>query len=447
MWCAPTGQNTTVNCALWSQTSGTAGVVIPGTIIPSTTLTPGQWNFIPITTPVQLAIGDCLIAAVGWNSTTGNGFPDTNTFWPTSQGSMISNGPLLAWGGAGTLYMNGGTGNNFATAQGCFSSTSSVASTTMPAQASGTDNFWVDVSVSNTAPANYAGTYRLWPNMQGVDAGTAGDNAVDYVIATEIHLTQRCTVNNIWAVSVSGAANLPTQCDVWSSQGLSGSNVSSFTPTWLTPTGGVGVAGGGWLKAAVPSLVLQPGTYKFSVYNANGTVGSWGAKRLGYWGWGAAVPVQSGPAASTGAPGIAGITSGPLYAPPSTLAGTAFSYSPASGNPTEPGQSIFASVGTDVFPNLYVGVNSVPQTSGTGALFQNYWIDVEVTPVPSNIPQGYSESHIIQVYGSPLNYQVDGYLISLGASANQRALIAAHANATQGTIYAEDVTTILTNNA
>lgn len=307
-----------------------------------------------------------MVAAIGCNGS----FPDTNSFW--ANGS-IANGPLYAFGTAqadgGTSYYNGGTAEPWGVHQGCFSTAGSDPSTTIPMSASGTDNFWVDVQISDTAPAGYPGSYRLWPNLAAADAVTGIDDNQPYILATEIHLSQSCDVNWVWFYSPSVATSLPTAIDIWSigSPGTGGTNVATnAAPSWLTSAGSAASAGDGWIKASIGSVTLPAGQYKVSVYDANGSGGSWGAKRLSYWG------VQTGNDAQS-AIGINGITTGPMFAPATASAATSFSY--GNETQTEPGQSTFQVGPPNQYPNLYVGANSPG-----GDLFQNYWVDLEVTP-------------------------------------------------------------------
>jgi len=199
------GSTSPRKCALWSVTGQGAGTVIPASVVTSGTLTAGQWNFIPLATPVQLSIGSPYIAAVGVN---GN-FPDTNNSFGTAGPYIggITNGPLTAWSDASG---EGGTlPPPYSNRQGLFSTAGSDPSTTMPNQGDSTsDNFWVDVQVSTIGPGSYSGTYRLWPNKWDANPQTGGDSKFNYTIATELYLTGPCTLNNIWYFSPSGATEL-----------------------------------------------------------------------------------------------------------------------------------------------------------------------------------------------------------------------------------------------
>jgi hypothetical protein len=164
------------------------------------------------------------------------------------------------------------------------------------------------------------------------------------VVATEVHLSTNCVLDNIWYFSPPATEQLATECGVWdiATQQLVANNTS---PQWSGPPAS------GWVAAAFTGIVLPAGSYRVSVYNGTPNPDSWNPKYLNYWDVG---------------PGANGITNGPLYAPGLADASLANIYQ-ESGK--EPGQAIFAVGPPNQFPNLYVD-----------ALAQNYWVDIEVTP-------------------------------------------------------------------
>lgn len=359
--------------ALWQIKGAGSGVLVSGSVVTSGTLTAGQWNFVPLATPIPLAIGTAYNACTGWTAV--HGFPDSDTtgagtgaadsFGTGGHTAGITQGPLFAFSdGAGA----GGTKPEpYGTGQGLFSVAGTDPSVTMPAGVSNSGNFWMDVQVSDTGPAGYPGPYRLYPSKVDANAATTNDAAVNYVLATEFHLSQPCTLGKIWYYSPPGTAQLATSCRIWSILGAnSGSQVAANTsPSWS------GAAGSGWVSCSFTGVTLPAGAYKVSVYNGAATPDGWGAKdaSTNYWG--------------TGGDGVAGITWGPLSAPGLSGASTAYEFNGANPgtNPpftnglTEPGQCTFANgpgSGGDVYPPLYVD-----------GLAQNYWLDVEVTPVPA----------------------------------------------------------------
>lgn len=368
-WVCTSGQTTTpVKCALWSVSQTNAGgsgnYVVPGSVVTSGTLTAGQWNYIPLPAPIQLSPGyvagmtggsvdgGCYCAAIGVN---GN-FPSTTSYWGNTAPNGITDGPLFAFGPSGGSYAA-----PYTMPQGSYTTGGSDPSVNMPASASGTDNFWVDVQVSDTAPAGYAGSYRIWPNKFDANSSTTGDAAVAYNIATEVDVAQSCTLGYVHYFVPNAmviAAGLATRADVWNiSTGLAVASITA--PAWTTESGGAVTlsSSGQWVKAAFPAnTVLPAGKYRVGVYNANGTTGSWSAKdpTTAYW--------------YTGV-GQNGITWGPVTAPNFTNAQPVNVYQ---GSGTTGGQSCFAATGSGTFPNEGTGISPA----------QNYWVDLEVTPVP-----------------------------------------------------------------
>lgn len=389
-WVCASGQATApVKCALWTLVNGgSGGAVVPGSVVTSGALTAGQWNYIPLPQPVQLAPswdanstvnGSGYIAAIGCNGA----FPDTINYFAAGNpgGNSISNGPLIAYASnsAGTTNLP-----PFSLPNGVFTTAGSDPSLVMPSGGSNNgDNFWVDVQISDAAPAGYGGSYRIWPNKGDANPATSGDAAVNYTIATEIHLTQKCTLNNVWYYRPNAATTMATRCDVWSvSSGLAVASIAA--PTWLTASGAAFVAGPGigtWAKAAFAGgVTLPPGVYRVSVYNSAGTTDvNWGAKDASTDYFGQTFPG----AGSLGinwdvivAPNYAGAAAGFLFGGPST------NTPPFSNGTTPHAQPVFGegASGENVFPQL-----NAPVGAGTNQS-QVYWVDLEVTPIsPSGL--------------------------------------------------------------
>ena len=353
--------------ALWNATGAATGVLLPAATVTSGTLTAGQWNFVAIPTPIQLAPGMTYCAATGWTAV--HGFPDSDTagsgtgaadsYGTGGHTAGITNGPLFAFsdtaGGGGTKPEPWGS------AQGVFSTAGTDPSLILPRTASNSANFWIDLQVTDQVPGGYNGTYRLYPNTTVTNPQTTQDAAVNYVLATEFTLSQACTLNKIWYYSPAGTAQLATSCRIWLIQGAdAGTSVASNTsPSWS------GAAGSGWVSCTFGATTLGAGDYKVSVYNGAGTPDGWGAKdaSTNYW--------------DTGVGG-GGITWGPVTAPGLATASSSYEYNGSNPGSTPPfttgvienGQSTFVNGNGDLYPYLYV----------TG-LAQNYWLDVEVTPV------------------------------------------------------------------
>ena len=365
-WVCPSGQSTSAQkFALWNVTGAGAGTLVPGSVVTSGTLTAGQWNYVPLGTPLQLSLGTTYNACTGFTGS----FPDSdtgtdaaNSYGTGGHTSGITNGPLHAF--SDQPYSSP---EPYGNVQGVFSSTSgSDPSAAMPTGGSNSGNFWMDLQAGDTAPPGYAGSYRLYPSKYDANPATVADLNVNYVVATEIHLSQPCVLDAIWYYSPPGTAQLATSCDIWSPLTAStGTSVArSSSPSWS------GAAGSGWVSCTFGNVTLPAGTYKVSVFNDNATPDGWSAKdaNTNYWDAGA---------------GSAGITNGPLSAPGLAAASTAYVYDGAgggntppfstAGGTTEPGQCTFcqpvAPPGPDQYPYLYVD-----------GLAQNYWTDAEVTP-------------------------------------------------------------------
>lgn len=395
-WVPAGGDTEPVKCALWSLTSTTTGAVVPGSVVTSGTLTANQWNYVPLSTPIQLApgwdknntaSGSIYIAAIGINGAAGDtakpsaGFADTNPYWASgsSGGNGITNGPLIAYSSSD------GASNKapYGMAQGLFSTAGADPSLHLPLQVSSDGNFWVDVQIDTVAPGSYAGSYLLWPNKSDANNFTSGDAAVDYTIATEVSLSQTCALDSIRYFSPKLATTLATRCDVWNiSTGLSVASITS--PSWVaSSTGSAFTAGsspdggaGTWIKAAFAGgLSLPAGDYRVSVFDANGASdANWSAKdaQTDYWG-----------ETATDSVGAAGITSGPISAPGYSSASSGYIYNsgdpgntpPYGASPTSHAQPPFGQNpgGTLQFPQLYAPVNTNQA--------QNYWVDLEVTPL------------------------------------------------------------------
>lgn len=378
-WWVPAGGDTAPQkFCVWAPVSATAAaaVLVPGTTVMSGTLTANAWNWVPLAAWVPVSIGSTYAAATAWQPA--KGFPDTaNQFGPAQPyAAGITNGPLSCWadGPAG-----GSPGAPYGFSQGLFGTTSADPTAGMPSAQSSSSNFGIDIQVSDTPPPRYTGSYRLWPSNFDANPAVDVDTNVNYDLATEIHLSEACTLDKIWFFSPPTAVNLPTAAQVWSI--ATGTRAASNpAPTWS------GAAGSKWVSCSFSGVVLPAGQYKFSVYDANGTAGVWGPKSLFYWnaeGQGAEFFVSAG---------VNGITSGPLTAPQTTAAAVCFDYDGAAGGATppfsagttEPGQCSFGQLpgGGDTYPELYVA-----------ALAQNYWVDAEVTPLRAAAGGAYPYHH------------------------------------------------------
>jgi len=375
-WCCNTGQATTagVKAALWNPRSPTGGdgALIPGSTATFGTLTAGAWNTALLATPIPVSLGTGYLAAIAQN---GN-FPFTvSQFGPAQPfASGIVQGPLVAYSDSSL----GATVNAtpYTLPQCSFTTAVSDPTLAMPATGNNSFNSWVDVIVSDVPPAGFTGPYELFPNKYDTSPATGLDTNQAFNLAVEIGLAQRCAIGNLKFWSIAAAASLPTSVGIWdiASQQLVASNTS---PAWLNAlTGAPAVAGGGKIKTTMPAAVLPPGRYRVSVWNANGAAAAWSPREYGYW--------------LTGA-GASGITWGPVTAPAQGSAQNAYVFQPnpgstppyTNGSQQEPSNGTFF-FNAFTFPYLAVDFN-FSSGAPAGAIAENFWIDLELTPQPSGV--------------------------------------------------------------
>ena len=206
-WVCPSGQSTSAQkFALWSVYDDGVGTLIPAATVTSGALTPGQWNFVPLATPIPLAIGACYNACTGFNDS----FPDTTAQFgagePYSAG--IVNGPLSAFSD-----QSGSLPAPFDVPQGVFSVAGSDPTAFMPGNGNQSDNLWMDLQVEPThrlaLPTGCGRTTRTC--RAPLTAGTLG-----YTLATEFTVSQSCTLDNIWFYS----APAPGRCRLGARSGM-----------------------------------------------------------------------------------------------------------------------------------------------------------------------------------------------------------------------------------
>ena len=339
-WVCGSGQSTApVTCALWQAYTGSNATLVKGSVVTTGELTAGQWNWVPLGTPLPLSLGAAgaqggvaeYVAAIGCNGP----FPSTdNSFGsgdPYSAG--ITSGPLSAFSAqTGTLPSPFGIG------QGAFTVAGSDPSTVPPFYGdSNQTNFWVDVQVTDVAPAGVS--YRLWPTYPTIPP-TENDDNLEQTMGTEFTLSESCALNNIWFYSPPGSTQLPTRCGIWdvgTQQLVSGTDNSS--PSWS------GDAASGWISSSYSGITLPAGDYKVTVYTPGGSDNFY-LETEDYFGG--------------GGPASAGITYGPIAAPDAA-------------NAAPPGQCTYQHGGW-----LY------PDTYDIDFSGQNRWVDVEVTPLSAS---------------------------------------------------------------
>jgi hypothetical protein len=324
-WVCASGQSTAAQkFALWQVYGPGAGAIVATATADSGSLLPGQWNYVPLTTPVPLTSGATYVACTGFS----NSFPiTTGQFGPGQPyAAGIVSGPLSAFSD-----QTGSLPAPFDMNQGLFGIAGSDPTVNMPVEGWESSNFWVDLQVSTSAPAG--ATYRLWPSYPA-PPGSAASDTLGYTLATEFQLSEPCTLDNIWFYSPPGATALPSQCGIWNvATNAIVAGTDNASPAWS------GAAGSGWVGCPYADLVLPGGDYKAAVFYGGGSI--WFQATSGYW---------------TSGAGGDGIADGPITAPGSSAA-------------TAPGQSTY-NQGAWAYPLSYA-------TSGDG---ENFWVDIEVTP-------------------------------------------------------------------
>lgn len=337
LWVPNNGDTTPVKWALWNY-NPTAGapVLVPGSTVTSGTLTAGAWNFTPLANPVQLGAGAQYVAATGWNVT--SGIPVTSGQFSAAQpfGAGITNGPLTAWSsGTGTnAYPTPGALGGQMVFSNVLGSDPAVA---MPNNGSGDDNLWVDIQVSDTAPVDYAGSYRLYPNTADV-GNFALDTATGFTLGKQFSLSRACTANNAWFYSPATVSVLPSAAGFYrtSDQSLVAVNNS---PSWS------GAAGGGWVSAPFTGVTLPAGTYKYVVFQGSNAI--WNVAVANYY--------------TTGFGG-SGLTAGPITVPNNASA-------------LSPGQESYHQGAALAYPDTSAGPFA-------------YGLDLEVTPTTTASSSG-----------------------------------------------------------
>lgn len=330
-WVPAGGDTVAKKFALWNRYSLTQQQLVTGGTVTSGTMTAGQWNYVPLASPIQLAPGALYVACVGWTAT--NGIPLTAGQF-TSGGAYaagIVNGPLTAWSAQGGSNAFPASTGDYNLGQGLFANALGAdPAAAMPNNGSGSDNFWIDVQVDTSPPAGYSGSYRMYPNMADLGNYTL-DTANGFTLGKQFSLSSPCRVNNVWFYSPATVSVLPGEVGVYrvSDQVLVLSNAS---PSWS------GAAGSGWVSAPLPGTLQAGVNYKAAVLQASNVI--WNAAVAGYY--------------STGF-GASGLTAGPMSVPSNASAAS-------------PGQETYHQAGTIAWPDTNAGPYA-------------YGLDIEVTPV------------------------------------------------------------------
>ena len=352
-WVCPTGQSTSPQkFALWQVYGPGQGNLVPGSVVTSGTLTPGQWNYISLPTPLPLSIGNVTgVGAAVYEAATGfsGSFPDSNDQFGSGgpYASGITNGPLFAYSDQGASAPAPTSATSF---QGAFSVAGTDPSVNLPAQGSDSSNFWMDLQVSDAAPDGYSGSYRLWPNYPTIFPTQPTIDTQAQTMGTQFTLSEPGALNNIWFYSPPFADALPASTQIWDATTQSLVSGTNLTASW---SGGVA---SGWVANpyASPGIVLPAGNYIATVYYGGGQV--FYMESRGYFG---SHLGDAGPATN-------GMSNGPLS-------------SPSNANAVNPpgGNSCYFQGGTSpTYPNAW-------DTNDGG---ENRWVDIEITPTGSAPP-------------------------------------------------------------
>ncbi len=349
-WVCPTGQSTSPQkFALWQLYGGGEGDVVPGSVVTSGPLTAGQWNYIPLPTPLQLSIGNLSgLGAAMYEAATGfsDNFPITNDQFGAGDpyAAGITEGPLFGYSDqTGSAPCPVST----TASQGSFGTAGTDPSVYLPDQGSGSANFWIDLQISTDPPAGYSGSYRLWPNYATVFPTQPTIDTQAQTVGTQFALTEPCTLDNIWFYSAPFAQALPASTQIWDTSTQTMVSGTNLTAAW---SGGVA---SGWVANSYSGagIVLPAGQYIATIYYGGGQV--FYMESRGYFG------------SFTGDPGPAtnGMANGPLTSP-----SNADAVNPPGGN------SCYYVGGTGpTYPNSW--------DMNDGG--ENRWVDIEVTPSAS----------------------------------------------------------------
>src|ERR1700677_705468 len=346
-WVCPAGQSTgPQKFALWQVYGAGEGNLVPGSVVTSGSLTAGQWNYIPLPTPIPLSIGNVTgVGAAVYEAATGfsGGFPDTNNQFTVGDpyAAGITDGPLFAYSDQGGSAPCPASATSF---QGAYGVAGRDPSVSMPLIGSNSSNFWMDLQVSDAVPGGYSGSYRLWPNYPTVFPTQPTIDTQAQTMGTQFTLSEPCTVDNIWFYSPPFAEDLPASTQIWDATTQAVVTGTDLTASWT------GAAASGWISNSYgdANIVLPAGNYIATVYYGGGKV--FYMESRGYFG---AYQGNTGPATN-------GMVTGPLTSPAQANA-----FNPPGGNSC-----------------YYVGgtVPTYPNAWDTHDGGENRWIDIEVTP-------------------------------------------------------------------
>lgn len=150
LWRADSSQSASASFALWQPTGFGTGTLISSSSASTSTMVAGQWNYVPLPTPLALTSGTAYKAVYG---VSGN-FPDTITQFDTGGPYVngIINGPLT---GFSAYAAAGGTlPDVYGDVQCSYDTSTSDPTAVYPANDNSSYNAWINVQVSFAAASD-----------------------------------------------------------------------------------------------------------------------------------------------------------------------------------------------------------------------------------------------------------------------------------------------------
>jgi hypothetical protein len=283
-WVCGTNQSTAPQTfCLWQDTGdldllGDLGALVETSVVKSGELVAGQWNFIPLPEPIPLTqyISYRAATASPQYAPTTNGQFSAGGVYATG----ITSGPLFAF--ADSSSGNSGDVSFFQKNNCSWADNSLDPTTTYPGAGSAGLNVWLDVQVTDQAPAG--ASYRCWPNQP--NPLYPAEAPLPFTVSTQLALSAAAQVLKIWFLSQTGNQKLPSICGIWDTateQVVPGSVNES--PNWLLADGTAATPGAGWCYCdySSASLTLEA-NHNYRV--ATGMYQSgyvWYSGAQGYW--------------------------------------------------------------------------------------------------------------------------------------------------------------------
>ena len=290
-WVCGTEQSTAPQTfCLWQDTGdldllGDLGALVEASVVKSGELVGGQWNWVPLPKPIPLT------QYISYRAATAS-----PRYGPTTDGQFgaggvyatgITSGPLFAF--ADTSSGNSSDVGWYQKNNCSWADNSLDPTTTYPGAGSSGLNVWLDIQVTDQAPAG--ASYRCWPNQP--NPLYPAEAALPFTVSTQIAVSTPAQVLKIWFLSQADNQKLPSICGIWDTatqQVVPGSVTNS--PDWLLADGSAATPGAGWCYCdySSTSLVLEAshnyrvaaGMYQPGYVWYSGAQGSWLVNGGGY---------------------------------------------------------------------------------------------------------------------------------------------------------------------